>query len=194
MPAGADSQNLDIDLEEMVQDVSASMRKARAGFALVIDEMQDLEADLLGALLSVQHVAGQRGWPFYIVGGGLPSLPGDSVKADPMPNGSSTTAWSASLIPHRPPKRSPSPSDVWASTEGPGTRYRSGSGRRLRLFPPGIRARPMGNSLRKRNHRWRRSPRCRGRHGRPGPRVLRRPLATGNPRRTQLPAGDEPSR
>lgn len=71
-----DSQNLDIDLEEMVEDVAASMRKARAGLALVIDEMQDLEANLLGALLSVQHVAGQRGWPFYIVGGGLPSLPG----------------------------------------------------------------------------------------------------------------------
>lgn len=60
----------------MVEDVAASMRKARAGLALVIDEMQDLEANLLGALLSVQHVAGQRGWPFYIVGGGLPSLPG----------------------------------------------------------------------------------------------------------------------
>lgn len=72
----ADSRNLEIDLEEMVEDVSASMRKARAGFALVIDEMQDLEAELLGALLTVQHAAGQRGWPFYIVGGGLPSLPG----------------------------------------------------------------------------------------------------------------------
>lgn len=45
----ADSRNLEIDLEEMVEDVSGSLRKARAGFALVIDEMQDLEADLLGA-------------------------------------------------------------------------------------------------------------------------------------------------
>ncbi len=52
------------------------MSKARAGFALVIDEMQDLDEDLLGALLAVQHTAGQRGWPFFIIGAGLPSLPG----------------------------------------------------------------------------------------------------------------------
>ncbi|MGF9649108.1 hypothetical protein AAIH32_14125 [Pseudarthrobacter oxydans] len=32
----ADSRKLDIDLEEVDEDVSASMRKARAGFALVI--------------------------------------------------------------------------------------------------------------------------------------------------------------
>ncbi|GAA0207532.1 ATP-binding protein [Glutamicibacter creatinolyticus] len=72
----ADSQELDIDLEEMIEDVSISMRKARAGFALVIDEMQELDPGLLGALLTAQHAAGQRGWPFYIIGGGLPSLPG----------------------------------------------------------------------------------------------------------------------
>ncbi|WP_423185135.1 ATP-binding protein [Arthrobacter sp. NyZ413] len=72
----ADSRVLDIDLEEMIEDVSVSMRKARAGFALVIDEMQDLDPGLLGALLTAQHAAGQRGWPFYIIGAGLPSLPG----------------------------------------------------------------------------------------------------------------------
>ncbi|CAH0182846.1 hypothetical protein SRABI83_01471 [Arthrobacter sp. Bi83] len=38
--------------------------------------MQDLDTELLGALLSVQYAAGQRGWPMYILGGGLPSLPG----------------------------------------------------------------------------------------------------------------------
>ncbi|WP_077490878.1 ATP-binding protein [Sinomonas mesophila] len=75
-PGRADSLDLDIDLEELVDDVAESMRKARAGFALVIDEMQDLDPDLLGALLTVQHSAGQRGLPFYIIGAGLPSLPG----------------------------------------------------------------------------------------------------------------------
>ncbi|WP_104086312.1 ATP-binding protein [Arthrobacter sp. GMC3] len=80
-PGRADSQDIDIDLEEMVEDVSLSMRKARAGFALVIDEMQDLDDDLLGALLTVQHTAGQRNWPFYIIGGGLPSLPGKVSEA-----------------------------------------------------------------------------------------------------------------
>lgn len=37
--------------------------------------MQDLDPELLSALLAVQHRAGQRGWPFYVIGAGLPSLP-----------------------------------------------------------------------------------------------------------------------
>lgn len=77
----ADSGNLDIDLEELVEDVSTAMRKARAGFGLFIDEMQDLDAELLTVLLSVQHLAGQRGWPFYIIGAGLPNLPGKISEA-----------------------------------------------------------------------------------------------------------------
>lgn len=77
----ADSGNLDIDLEELVEDVSLAMRKARAGFGLFIDEMQDLDEELLTVLLSVQHLAGQRGWPFYIIGAGLPNLPGKISEA-----------------------------------------------------------------------------------------------------------------
>ncbi|MGO4652173.1 MULTISPECIES: ATP-binding protein [unclassified Arthrobacter] len=77
----ADSGNLDIDIEELVEDVSLAMRKARAGFGLFIDEMQDLDEELLTVLLSVQHLAGQRGWPFYIVGAGLPNLPGKISEA-----------------------------------------------------------------------------------------------------------------
>jgi len=77
----ADSGNLDIDIEELVEDVSQAMRKARAGFGLFIDEMQDLDEELLTVLLSVQHLAGQRGWPFYIVGAGLPNLPGKISEA-----------------------------------------------------------------------------------------------------------------
>jgi hypothetical protein len=46
-------------------------RKARASFALVIDEMQDLEADLLGVLPSVQHVAGKRAGPTTLWGATL---------------------------------------------------------------------------------------------------------------------------
>lgn len=77
----ADSGNLDIDIEELVEDVSLAMRKARAGFGLFIDEMQDLDEELLTVLLSVQHIAGQRGWPFYIIGAGLPNLPGKISEA-----------------------------------------------------------------------------------------------------------------
>lgn len=34
------------------------------------------QAELLRALLVTQHQAGQRGWPFYVFGAGLPHLPG----------------------------------------------------------------------------------------------------------------------
>lgn len=77
----ADSGNLDIDIEELVEDLSMAMRKARSGFGLFIDEMQDLDDELLTVLLSVQHLAGQRGWPFYLIGAGLPNLPGKISEA-----------------------------------------------------------------------------------------------------------------
>lgn len=37
--------------------------------------MQDLDDELLNALLTVQHRAGQNDWPFFVIGAGLPSLP-----------------------------------------------------------------------------------------------------------------------
>jgi hypothetical protein len=77
----ADSGKLDIDIEELVEDVSLAMKKARSGFGLFIDEMQDLDEELLTALLSVQHLAGQCGWPFYLIGAGLPNLPGKVSEA-----------------------------------------------------------------------------------------------------------------
>ncbi|WP_251045822.1 ATP-binding protein [Arthrobacter sp. ISL-5] len=52
------------------------MGKTSSGFGIFIDEMQDLDDELLGALISVQHLAGQKGWPFFIIGAGLPNLPG----------------------------------------------------------------------------------------------------------------------
>ena len=37
--------------------------------------MQDLDAEMLSALITAQHQAGQRGLPFFIFGAGLPTLP-----------------------------------------------------------------------------------------------------------------------
>jgi hypothetical protein len=71
----ADSGELELDLEEMVEDVALAMREQGAGFAIFIDELQDLDRELLSVLLTVQHIAGQREWPFYVIGAGLPSLP-----------------------------------------------------------------------------------------------------------------------
>jgi hypothetical protein len=71
----ADSGQIDIDLEELVDDICSSLKADRSAFGIFIDEMQDLDPALLTALISVQHMAGQRGWPFYIIGAGLPNLP-----------------------------------------------------------------------------------------------------------------------
>lgn len=74
-PGRADSGQIDIDLEELVEDICTALKADRSAFGIFIDEMQDLDPELLGALVTVQHIAGQREWPFYLIGAGLPNLP-----------------------------------------------------------------------------------------------------------------------
>ncbi|WP_139007332.1 ATP-binding protein [Arthrobacter crystallopoietes] len=74
-PARAGTGLIEIDLRDLIEDVSAAMRSIRKGFIIFIDEMQDLDEDLLSALVTCQHHAGQLELPFYIVGAGLPNLP-----------------------------------------------------------------------------------------------------------------------
>lgn len=71
----ADSGSIEVDLEEMVEDLATALAEKRSALVFLIDEMQDLDQGLLTALLAVQHLAGQRDWPFYVVGAGLPNLP-----------------------------------------------------------------------------------------------------------------------
>lgn len=71
----ADSGDAEVDLLELVEDVSLALGERRRGFGVFIDEMQDLDAETLGALIAAQHAANQRDWPFYIIGAGLPNLP-----------------------------------------------------------------------------------------------------------------------
>lgn len=71
----ADSGQLEVDFEEVVEDLAPALRETSSAFALFIDEMQDIDSELLVALLAAQHRAGQKGWPFFIFGAGLPSLP-----------------------------------------------------------------------------------------------------------------------
>lgn len=75
-PGRADSGDIEIDLPELVQDLCAALQENTSAFGLFIDEFQDLDSELLRALLVTQHQAGQRGWPFYVIGAGLPHLPG----------------------------------------------------------------------------------------------------------------------
>lgn len=69
-----------IDIEEIVEAVSELVKPKGSALAVFVDEMQGLDPDLIAALLVAQHRAGQEGWPFYVIGAGLPNLP--SVLAD----------------------------------------------------------------------------------------------------------------
>ncbi|MCP9276947.1 ATP-binding protein [Mycolicibacterium arenosum] len=69
-----------LDVEELVEEITAAIKPKGSAFGLFIDEMQDLDRGLLSALLATQHRAGQREWPFFIIGAGLPNLP--AVLAD----------------------------------------------------------------------------------------------------------------
>ncbi|EMY35312.1 hypothetical protein D477_005066 [Arthrobacter crystallopoietes BAB-32] len=80
-PARATSGSLDIDLRDLVDDVGAAMRSLNKGVAVFIDEMQDLGDETLSAFVAAQHYAGQRELPFFVVGAGLPNLPGRLAEA-----------------------------------------------------------------------------------------------------------------
>lgn len=80
-PVRATSGSLDIDLRDLVDDVGAAMRSLRKGVAVFIDEMQDLDDETLSAFVTAQHYAGQRELPFFVVGAGLPNLPGRLAEA-----------------------------------------------------------------------------------------------------------------
>ena len=71
----ADSGDVEVDLLELVEDVASALGEKRRAFCVFVDEMQDLDAETMGALIAAQHVANQRDWPFYVVAAGLPDLP-----------------------------------------------------------------------------------------------------------------------
>lgn len=75
VPGRADSGDISIDLEELVFDVAAAAAGDGKALAFFIDEMQDLEPELLAAVIAAQHLAGQRCLPFLVFGAGLPALP-----------------------------------------------------------------------------------------------------------------------
>ena len=63
------------DIEEIVEAVCDLVATKGVALAVFVDEMQDLDADLTAGLIVAQHRANQEGWPFYVVGAGLPNLP-----------------------------------------------------------------------------------------------------------------------
>lgn len=80
-PVRASTGSLDLDLQDVVADVSGVLEQERVAFVILVDEMQDLDGELLSALITTQHEASQRDWNFYVIGAGLPSLPGKLATA-----------------------------------------------------------------------------------------------------------------
>ena len=70
-----DSGELETDLSELIKDLADAAQEPGRGFALLIDEAQDLTRDELKALCAISHKAGQRNWPFLLALAGLPNLP-----------------------------------------------------------------------------------------------------------------------
>lgn len=68
-------------LELLIEGLSEELGKEGSGLFLFMDEFQDMSAEVMATLIVVQHKMGQRNLPFYIIGAGLPNLPGVLTKS-----------------------------------------------------------------------------------------------------------------
>ncbi|MGO1320493.1 MAG: AAA family ATPase [Galactobacter sp.] len=73
-PGRASTGSLELDLQDVVEDICRVMRGEHKALVIFIDELQDLDDELLEALVTAQHFANQRELPFFLVGAGLPNL------------------------------------------------------------------------------------------------------------------------
>lgn len=73
-PGVADSGNLEYDITEVFQKVGEAAKAAGRGWALLIDEVQYLSPDELGALIVAIHRINQKGLPVLLFGAGLPAI------------------------------------------------------------------------------------------------------------------------
>ena len=71
-----DTGALRADLTDLAIDLGDAALELDTGVALFIDEMQHLTKDELAAVCQACHEAGQQQMAFYVVGAGLPNLPG----------------------------------------------------------------------------------------------------------------------
>lgn len=72
----ADSGILSEDLTDLLVAVGEAVAEAGSGALLAIDEVQYLDTDELGALITAIHRTSQLDLPVVLVGAGLPQLPG----------------------------------------------------------------------------------------------------------------------
>lgn len=71
----ADSGDLASDMRDVMVEVGLAAKSQGLGFALILDEMQNLPKADLEALIVGLHRAKQKGLPVAFVGAGLPLLP-----------------------------------------------------------------------------------------------------------------------
>jgi GTPase SAR1 family protein len=68
----ADSGNIEADLPDLIAAIGEAARAAGRPVALLMDEMQYLDAREFSALIMSMHRTSQRQLPFFLVGAGLP--------------------------------------------------------------------------------------------------------------------------
>jgi hypothetical protein len=77
----ADSGNLDADLPDLMEAIGEAAKDRQTALALIVDEMQYIKEQELGALISSMHKISQRGLPVLLIGAGLPQLVGNAGRA-----------------------------------------------------------------------------------------------------------------
>ena len=77
----ADSGDLSEDLRDLLVAVGEAAQDAGLGFALILDEIQNLSRDDYEALIMALHRAKQRRLPVAFVGAGLPLIPSLTAEA-----------------------------------------------------------------------------------------------------------------
>ena len=73
-PGVADSGNLEYDITELFLKVGEAAKAAGRGWALLIDEVQYLSTEELGALIVAIHRINQKALPVLLFGAGLPAI------------------------------------------------------------------------------------------------------------------------
>ena len=72
----ADTGSILTDLTDLAVDLGEAARDLGVGTALLVDEMQLLSREELSAVCQACHETSQRRVPFFVLGAGLPNLPG----------------------------------------------------------------------------------------------------------------------
>ena len=78
----ADSGSLYADLTDLALDLGDAAVELGVGVAVFVDEMQDLTPEELSAVCRSCHETGQRSSPWFVIGCGLPNLPGALATAE----------------------------------------------------------------------------------------------------------------